>query len=231
MIKSRIIKWIAILLGLLVGALALFILTAMIVYPPQYVLRLLAWRESDAFDWQKFPERTLQPAPTTAPFGQRPDTRLPELLGQLAGTDDWDAFMQATQTQAFHVIQDGDVLYEGYFNDTQPNSIVTSFSVAKSFTSALVGIAIDEGYIVSVNDPVTSYLPELADRDPRFEDITIRDLLMMASGLDYQANRAFLFNGDDPLTTYYPNQREISLENTRIIDPPGAYFSYNKYHP
>jgi CubicO group peptidase (beta-lactamase class C family) len=109
--------------------------------------------------------------------------------------------------------------------------MVTSFSMAKSFTSALIGIAIHEGYINNVDDPITTYLPELAERDARFHDITIRDLLLMASGLEYKEFRAFLLNGDDPLTTYYPDQRKISLENTNIIDPPGAYFQYNKYHP
>jgi CubicO group peptidase (beta-lactamase class C family) len=129
------------------------------------------------------------------------------------------------------VIKDGTVVYEQYFNGTQRDSIVTSFSVAKSFTSALIGIAIQEGYIQSVDDPITLYLPELAERDPRFNAITIRHLLLMASGLDYQSFRSWLINGDDPLTTYYPDQRKLALENTRILDEPGLYFRYNKYQP
>jgi len=122
-------------------------------------------------------------------------------------------------------------VYENYFNDTQRDSIVTSFSMAKSFTSALIGKAIEEGYIKSVDDPITDYLPELANRDPKFNKITIRQLLWMASGLEYTEMRPLLFNGDDPLTTYFPDQRKISLENTHIVDPPGLYFQYNKYHP
>jgi len=152
-------------------------------------------------------------------------------LEVLAGVDDWDAFLEANDTQAFVVVQDGTVVYEKYFNDTQRDSIVISFSVAKSFASALIGFAIDEGYIHSVDDPITDYLPELAERDPRFDDITIRHLLLVASGLEYTADRFPLFNGDDPLTTYYPDQRKIALENTNIVDPPGGTFLYNKYHP
>ena len=53
----------------------------------------------------------------------------------------------------------------------------------------------------------------------------------MASGLDYQDFRPLLFNGDDPLTSYFPDQRKLALENTHIIDAPGLYFQYNKYHP
>jgi CubicO group peptidase (beta-lactamase class C family) len=149
----------------------------------------------------------------------------------LSGAEDWDSFLEANNTQAFIVIQDGAILYENYFNGTQRDSIVTSFSVAKSFTSALIGIAIQEGYIHSVDDPITTYLPELAKRDPRFNEITIRHLLLMASGLEYENFRPLLFNSDDILTSYYPDQRQISLENTHIIAPPGQYFRYNKYHP
>jgi CubicO group peptidase (beta-lactamase class C family) len=103
--------------------------------------------------------------------------------------------------------------------------------VAKSFTTALIGIAIEEEYIGSVDDPITDYLPELAERDQRFGEITIRDLMMMAAGLEYQDMRPALLNGDDVLTTYYPDQRQLALEHTQIVDPPGQYFLYNKYHP
>jgi CubicO group peptidase (beta-lactamase class C family) len=229
--KSRIGKAVAIVLGVLVAILAFALVAAMVAFSPQYVLRVLAWQESDAFDWQKFPARELRPAEIPYQFAERPDDRVPTLFQDLAAVADWDSFLEDTETQAFIVLQDGEVLYERYLNETQRDSIVTSFSVAKSFTSALVGIAIEEGYVGGVDDPITDYLPELAERDPRFEFITLRHLLMMSSGLDYQADRSLLFNGDDPLTTYYPDQRLIALDNTQIVDDPGLYFQYNKYHP
>lgn len=229
--RSRIRKAVAITLGGLVAVLGIALLAAMVAYSPRYVLRVLVWQDSDAFDWQKFPSRALAPAPIPYHFSERHDPGVARLFADLASVDDWEMLLDDTQTQAFIVVHNGDLVYERYFNDTERDSIVTSFSVAKSFTSALVGIAIAEGYIGSVDDPVTDYLPELADRDPRFEAITIRHLLMMASGLQYQPLRWFLFNGDDPLTTYYPDQRRITLNNTFIIDPPGEYFQYNKYHP
>ncbi|MFN2144089.1 MAG: serine hydrolase domain-containing protein [Anaerolineales bacterium] len=214
-----------------VGVVVLGLVAAMLVYSPQYVFRTLAWGESDSFDWQKFPYHPLVAPETADYFDELPDPHVPALFEQLSGAENWDSFLEAYLTQAFIVIQDEAVVYERYFNGTQRDSIVTSFSMAKSFTSALIGIAIDEGYIQSVDDPITHYLPELAERDARFNQITIRDLLRMASGLDYKEFRPLLFNSDDILTTYYPDQRKISLENTRIIDPPGEYFHYNKYHP
>ncbi len=153
------------------------------------------------------------------------------LFRQLSGTKDWNRFLEANHTQALIVIKDGTVVYENYFNHTQRDSIVTSFSAAKSFTSALIGIAIQEGYLKSVDDSITTYLPELAKRDPRFKEITIRDLLLMSSGLAYQEFRPLLFNSDDNLTSYYPDQRKIALVNTQIIEQPGQHFRYNKYHP
>ena len=229
--RSRVARVLGVVLGVLIVGLVFAVIAAMFAFSPQYVLRVLAWQESDAFGWQKFPARELRPAETPFQFEADPDSRAPQLFQSLAGVDDWDAYLEETETQAFIVIQDGTVLYERYLNDTQRDSIVTSFSVAKSYTSALIGIAIEEGYIGSVEDPVTDYLPELAARDPRFESITLRHLLLMASGLDYQAYRSLLFDGDDPLTTYYPDQRKITLENTHIVDPAGEYFRYNKYHP
>ena len=185
----------------------------------------------DALDWQKFPAAPLAPAPAAHRFPVAPDPAVPRLLAELAGADDWEAWLAERHTQAFIVVRDGAVVYEGYVNGARRDDIVTSFSVAKSVVSALVGIAIADGHIKSVDDPVTAYLPELAERDPRFREVTLRHLLQMASGLEYEAARPLLLNGDDPLTTYYPDQRALSLTNTRIVEPPGRRFSYNKYHP
>jgi len=225
------IKALRILAAILVGLVTLILVVAMLAYPPIYVYRVVAFQGSDAFDWQKFPSHPLNPAPVAYKFSSAPYPRVEKLFEQLSGATDWNTFLAANKSQAFIVIQDGKVKYENYFNNTKRDSIVTSFSVAKSFTSALIGMAIQEGHIQSVNDPVTTYLPELALRDTRFKAITIKHLLMMASGLDYIAFRPLFLNSDDILTTYYPDQRKITLENTRIIDPPGQYFRYNKYHP
>jgi CubicO group peptidase (beta-lactamase class C family) len=120
---------------------------------------------------------------------------------------------------------------ERYVEPWRRDSMNTSFSVAKSFVATLVGMAIDEGMIKSLDDPITAYLPELALRDRRFEQISLRHLLLMSSGLEYAEGRFPLFNGDDPLTTYHPDQRRLALTNIQIEGPPGQTFRYNKYHP
>jgi len=149
------------ILGLL-SLIGVLVLYGSIAYSPTYVYRVLVWQDSDAFDWQKFPNHPLSASLTPYHFASSPDPRVEELLTSLSGADSWDNFMETNGTQAFIVIRDGTVLYESYYNDTQRDSIVTSFSVAKSFDSALIGKAIEEGYIHSVDDPITTYLPELA---------------------------------------------------------------------
>ncbi len=230
---SRIGKLVAKIFGLLIGIIFILLVLAFIIYPGEYVYRMLVWQESDVHDYREnFPQRRLTAAAVPYHFDEAPDVdRVTAVFERQPDIEDLDEFLSLSDTEAFIVIQDKTVLYEKYFNGIQRDMAVTSFSVAKSFTSALVGIAIDEGYIHDVDDPITDYLPELAERDPGFEDITIRHLLLMASGLEFKEMRPFLLNGDDPLTTYYPDQRKLALENTHIIDPPGEYFQYNKYHP
>lgn len=230
------INWLKILawmVGILVGLIALILLISVLVYPYEYVRRIVSWRESEVGDYlYNFPSHSLEAAPTVFYFGEAIDEqRVAGLFENILEVEDFEAFLESENTQAFIVIQDDEILYEKYLNETDRSSLVTSYSVAKSFASALIGIAIEEGYISSVDDPITDYLPELSERDSRFNEITIRHLLLMASGLDFQEDRWALLNGDGALTTYYPDQRKAALEFTHIVDPPGEYFLYNKYHP
>lgn len=229
---SRWIKRAGVGVGVIVGVLVLWLGAGAIVYSPTYVSRVLTSRKSSVEDYlARFPQRSLTAAATPFTFAKSESPEAKPLLESAFETSDLDGFLAATDTQALIVIKDDAVLYEGYAQGFDRGSMATSFSVAKSFDSTLIGMAIDEGFIHSVEDPITDYLPELLKRDPAFGAITIRDLLLMASGLDFHELRWWLFNGDDPLTTYYPNQREIALNNTNIVDPPGQYFLYNKYHP
>jgi CubicO group peptidase (beta-lactamase class C family) len=130
------------------------------------------------------------------------------------------------------VLQDDRLLYERYFNGHDERSLNTSFSMAKSFASALVGIAIDEGSIESVDEPITHYLPELLEKDKRFKSITIRDLLTMSSRIRYEEGGFLPWSeeADDTKTYYATDLRELTL-NCRIEGKPGDYFEYNNYNP
>ncbi|MCX6090002.1 MAG: serine hydrolase [Candidatus Atribacteria bacterium] len=228
---KKIILWTVI--GLL-SFIGVFLIVLFLLYPPEFVIRSLKPLGGDAtaYDYKIFPERQLKASPNLFSFPkQLNETGIRLLFESIPKIKDLDTFLTDTGTQAFIVIKDDVLLYEKYFNETQRDSIVTSFSVAKSIASALIGIAIHEGFIKSVNDPITNYLPELSKRDVRFSNITIRHLLLMSSGMRYQEEGAFFWKDDGNLTYRYPNLRELAIKNTEIIESPGEHFLYNCYHP
>jgi CubicO group peptidase (beta-lactamase class C family) len=204
-------------------------------YPVEYLRRLIVYQVSDVYDYKIFPERVIQPAAVPQPFLPSSNPAFDEAQVKawfeqdpITGGD-LDEFFIQTRSQALIVIQDNTILYELYANEMQRDSIVTSFSSAKSFVSTLVGIAIAEGKIHNIDESITRYLPELLDRDPRFANITIRHLLNMSSGIKY-AETLFI-TGDDALTYYYPDLHELALRRTSISNEPGKTWLYNNYHP
>ena len=96
---------------------------------------------------------------------------------------DVDAFIAAQNVAGLIVVQNGKVRLERYARGYGPQGRWTSFSVAKSFTSTLVGAAIRDGYIKSVDEPVTKYIPELAGSG--YDGVTIAQLLTMTSGVQW----------------------------------------------
>jgi CubicO group peptidase (beta-lactamase class C family) len=92
-----------------------------------------------------------------------------------------------------------------------------------------VGIAIEEGFIGGLEDPVTTYIPELLERDPRFADITLRHLIRMTSGLRFERDASNPFS-DDFVTSHSTDLRRAALNN-EIVEAPGQRFHYNDYNP
>lgn len=202
-------------------------------YSPEYMNREIFHDLDNVYAYRYFPGRELSASPE--PFTFEADASQEPLVQEAFQTGpkigDLDAFLERSDTQAFLVIQDDQLIYERYFKGLQRDSIVTSYSVAKSFTSALIGVAIQEGYIKSVDDPITEYIPELAERDPRFRDIRIRDLLTMASGLRFTDEGGLPSTNDGSLTYSFDDLRKLALRETGIINPPGKIFLYNDYNP
>ena len=90
-----------------------------------------------------------------------------------------------SKTQGVMIIHNDSIVYEEYWGDITADRLATVFSVSKSITSLMCGIAVDDGYIRSIDDDVTQYLPELKKKDPMWQKLTIRHLLDMQSGLDF----------------------------------------------
>ncbi len=103
------------------------------------------------------------------------------------GTD-VDAYMKAQRTAGLVIVQDGKIRLEKYGLGFSGDGKWTSFSVAKSFTSTMVGAAIKDGYIKSIEDKVSTYIPDL--KGSAYDDVTIRQLLTMTSGVKWNEDYA-----------------------------------------
>jgi len=199
-----------------------------------YEEQLHRWGDASVLDYLTFHSRELKASPHPFHFQRTPaDEKVAALLeameyapGKRVGN--LDQFLTRSATTSFLVIKDNSLIYEHYFNGYQKDSIVTSFSMAKSFDSTLVGMAIDEGKISSVHDPITKYLPALEKRDRRFAQITLRDLLMMSAGIRYSEDAPY---HDNDVTYHAADLRQAALEKTSVVDAPGKFWLYNNYHP
>lgn len=94
-----------------------------------------------------------------------------------------EEFMEDTKTTAMLVIRDDVIKYEDYFMGGNEDTLFSSNSMGKSFVSALMGIAVSEGYVESIEDPIGKYVPEFVGTS--LENIPIRACLKMASGIDF----------------------------------------------
>ena len=140
-----------------------------------------------------------------------------------------DDYMVAYRVSGLLVLKDGKIVLEKYGLDRKPTERWTSFSVAKSLTSTLVGAAIQDGKIKSINDPVTRYVPDL--KGSAYEGVTVRQMLMMSSGVkwneDYTDPKSDVALAGNRVTEPGVNPMVSYLRNLPRANPPGAKFNYN----
>jgi CubicO group peptidase (beta-lactamase class C family) len=154
--------------------------------PPRDVsdLQVLFWNDAQRAERFRAMEQWFaghEVAASTAPRA------LPQGAPLSAGLqDEIKALMAATKTSGVMVLVDGKVAFEHYGLGLGPKDRWTSFSVAKSFTSTLLGAAVKDGHIASLDDPVTKYIPGLAGS--AYEGVTVRQLATMTSGVRWDEN-------------------------------------------
>ncbi len=139
-------------------------------------------------------------------------------------------FAERTYTNAMLIIKDDMIVFERYFNQTNENTHFLSMSVAKSITSILVGAAITDGAIASVNDPILKYIPEL--KGSCYGDVTIRQALMMRSGCNW--DERYDFNKPTPMSELHNGaivENRIRFTSPALsmksIHSPGRHFNYS----
>lgn len=236
---KKVIKVIKIILLLPVVFILGFLVVLSVKYSPTYVYRLITQNVPDVYDYKKYENRVIEGSTEPFQFVKQLDEDFVESLFQdrveRSGFGSFDEWAEKSQTTALIFIWRDTILYERYFNGFSRDSYFHSQSMAKSFISFLIGAAIDDGYISSVNDPMTKYIPELKNRNPDFEKITIKNLLEMRSGLKYFTG---YFPGtyihlpwhDEAVGYYHPNVRKLLLKKVDIAGEPGKTFQYNNYN-
>lgn len=188
---------------------------------------LLRW-DASVNDYLYFPSRNIEAGTFVRQFRSQPSAKVEAFFAKAFQTKDLPSFVNKTGTQALIVVKGEDILVEEYGKGYDKNSTVTSFSVAKSIDSAIIGALIDGNKISSVDESITKYIPELLKRDERFSRITIRHLLCMSSGIVYKED----FPRKDNTQTYFnPDLRNLAINNTLIEEEPGLHFLYNNYNP
>jgi len=135
-----------------------------------------------------------------------------------------DEFIAEKRVAGLIVIKDGEVQYEKYGLGGSAESRWISFSVSKSVVSMLIGAAIKDGYIRNIDDKVVNYLPQL--RDSSYEQTSIRDLLQMASGVEWNEDYADP-NSDVAGANYETLALYEHLRRKPVAAKPGVKFNYN----
>ena len=225
---------------LTIFSLFIFLLTLLsIQYTPTYVYRLITMNVADVYDYKNFENHKIQGTKSTNTFIFQPKEKYVESLFEelvtKTGFNSFEEWAIESQTTALIVIKRDTIIYEKYFNGFGKDSYFHSQSMAKSFISFLIGAAIDDGLIKSIEDPITNYIPELLERDQRFKKISIKNLLEMRSGLEYNTSLIPFTNihspwHDEAVGYYHPNVRKLLLENVEISSEPGKDFQYSNYN-
>ena len=199
-----------------------------------YLARYILFNSVGVDDYRIFPSRVIanqapafhfDPPVSADDIAPVLDGALHDQVG-LHAAGSLDQYLQRNGTQAFLVIQHDRILCERYYGGSSHDSICTSFSVAKSFVSAMVGLALHEKLIGSLDDPLIRYIPEL--KGPAWPAITIRHLVSMSSGIAY-SQAGFLPWNDQPRIYYSLDLRRVALQ-ARPVETPGRRFLYNNYN-
>lgn len=186
--------------------------------------RFVVYNFADIKDHKKFPSRPLVSNENKFTFYSTDKGKYPKAIKVSNKQDSvsLDKLLEAHKTVAFLIIKNDTIQYEKYFKGYSQESIIPSFSMAKSVTSILIGCAVDEGLIESIDEPITHYIPELKKNG--FEKVTIKHLLQMTSALDFSENYFNPFG--EAASFYYGRNLKREVAKLKLKGTPGQSFEY-----
>ncbi len=186
------------------------------IFAPDYLKRALIYTTVDIDDYKIFENRTIKT--DTIHHIWRKDSS----YNQYNLTTVQREQLEDNKSIAYLVVKDANILYEEYWDGYTEQSYSNSFSMAKSIISLLIGIAIGEEKIASLDQCVGDFVMEY--KDSANAKLTIRNLLTMSSGLDWDESYGSPFS----ITTkaYYGKDLLSLVSNLKVVDEPGKVFKY-----
>jgi len=126
------------------------------------------------------------------------------------------------KTSAFLVAQNGELIYEKYFGEHRVDTLSNSFSMAKTVMALLAGKAVEEGHLESLDVRISSFFPKYQYTPA--DQVTIRDLIRMSSGMEWREHYYLPFN--ETTDAYYGKNLEELILSRKIVETPGKKFAY-----
>lgn len=185
--------------------------------------RFVFYNFADIKDYKVFPKRDLKASSTPFTFFTATKPNFPtSLLNENKEKVDFEKMLEGSKTVAFLIIKNDSIQFEKYYKGYDDASIVPSFSMSKSITSALIGCAIDDSLIKSVDEPITNYIPEMKKNG--FDKVTIKHVLQMTSGLKF--NEGYFNPFGHVAAFYYGRHLEKQCTKLKLKKEPGTEFEY-----
>jgi CubicO group peptidase (beta-lactamase class C family) len=177
------------------------------------------------------PTKVVPHDPAAAPLPEA-KVDLSQLTYEINGhTRTIEQYMQSGSTNAIALAHNGEFIYDAYQNGFNANTRHQMWSVTKSVTTSLVGIAVSEGLVDSIHDPITKYIPEAAGTV--WDGTSIEDILHMESGTFWvdvpvhQPEELVLMGADYHSNGLYGMTRNDYLLRLTRVAPPGEFYRYN----
>lgn len=202
------------------GRLTLLVIILIIIvffgFMPNYALRALWHLEPNIDDYKIFSNRIIETG-DFQPWTTHPDYNKQPLSEEVLER------MKSYDPVAFLVAQDSMILHETYWDGYGQNSLSNSFSMAKSIVSLIVGAALDEGFIDSLDQKAGDFVPSFNQGNK--SRITIRHLLTMSAGTDWDEAYSSLFS---PTTeSYYGDDLQGMVDELKSVKEPGKEYYYS----
>ena len=200
-----------------IGSFFLFVITISLL-TSCYALRAYKFRKLELMDHERMPFITIKKSEHPYKYAEANPGAYPQLKLWL------DSNLQNTQTAAYVVIKNDSIIYQKYFDNYTEETLLPSFSVIKSYIGTLTGLALNEGKIKSLQQPVTDYIPELLKNDKRFANISLQHLLDMRSGIKWSEGSYGL--KDDAIKMGFRPNIMKQLKKIKIDTAPTDYEDY-----